>query len=258
VKLFVLFALIVSLVLLIAVSALTQTLEDAQQAAKAMGYTGTLRADSEVGGITMYSGKGLALMYGGVIAGSRLIKAPVDSELNRGAKRVTSAEGAIARVKEFIEKYGAPVGISAPPELVVASAEPDSGHGYSGWSVDLHVEENGHRGLPAYKASVDSTGAVVNLLYVPLANKVASEPTITRDQARDALLRKVGETGDYTYKSSELEVMPDQRGGCALGRCLALRLPRPGHTGSMGQWTQPQAKCCGLGQWAVYRLRCTN
>ncbi len=212
-----------------------QTLEDAQKAAKAMGFTGELQFHSTTpSGSTVYSGEGLALEYGGAMAGTLVLRTRPDSELNRDRKRVWSAKGAVARTKAFVSKVSGPLGITPVGDMVQVDVQERSGHNYSGWEVSVYTIDNGHKSYPMYNAKVDRSGAVVGLMYLPLANTVAKEPTLTQDEARDALLKSRGLSGSATYSYSELKVVPDQKGGNALAWVLELEPTASEVTGLVG------------------------
>ena len=212
----------------------SQTLEDAQRTARQLGYTGEVQYHSTKGGFTTYSGKGLVLKYGGAIEGSRAMRTTADSELNRDRKRVWSAKGAVERTKAFVSKVSGPLGITPVGDTVQVDVRERSGPHYSGWEVSVYTIDNGHKSYPMYNAKVDRSGAVVGLMYLPLAEAVAKEPTLTQDEARDALLKSRGLSGSATYSYSELKVVPNQKGGNALAWVLELEPTASEVTGLVG------------------------
>ncbi len=212
-----------------------QTIEDAQQAARQMGYTETLKLQRTTStGRTVFSGNGLSLGYGGSMAGNRTLRTTIDSALNRDRKQVRSAEEAVSLTKAFIACTGPPLGIVPPGEALVVEVEEKSDPSYSGWEVSIHTLDNGHKSYPMYSAKVDRSGAVVGLMFLPLANTVAKEPRLTQDAARDALLKSRGISGSAICSASELKVVPNQKGGCALAWVLELELTQKGSNGLSG------------------------
>ena len=211
-----------------------QSLQDAQQAARQMGYTGQMTLGGVNDGVTRYSGKGLTIEYGGAIPGTRMLKLTRDSELNKDRQPVRSAQEAVDRARAFVATHAEalciPTLTASTESFVDGCSDPEC----SGWVVDFYAMENGHKILPNHHLRIDSDGSVCSLMYVPLANEVPREAKLTRDEARDLLLRKEEMTGSFTYQMGELRVVPDRKGGCALVWMLELSPIEPNALGVAG------------------------
>ncbi len=186
-------------------------LQEAQRIVKQLGYSGPLRYNGPING-EVYVGKGFNLQLGALGVGSLIVECKPGVLFNKATQPVASAEEAIQRAKDFLEQYAQKLNLPQPgPDLKTSVTSQDTGE-VSGWKVTLRAYEQGHPALPSYSVVVDDSGAIRDLVYVPLTGQVASEAKITKEEARTALLKQVGlENQKYDFNRAELTVWLDPR-----------------------------------------------
>jgi hypothetical protein len=214
-------------------------LDEASALARKMGYSGKLVPMKNASGFERFGGQGMAVHLGGPVNGALAIIGTPEAPFNRGAKGASSEAAALSRARDFLSEYCPKLGLPEPEPDAITSVRGTKLADGPGWMVEIRHNHYGHRGMPVYYVYLSTDGTLASLDYLPLANEVPAEPSLTEEQAMQAALRLRGaDMAQYTLDKSELMVGPDHKGGCALIWVLWLK---PAVPAKPDLWSQVDA-----------------